>query len=295
MEMQQQSNPSPTAKRLRQQQLQLVGQSGDKEGGNKRQQRFWPCPICNRSFSSFVLEDHVNKCLDNCSASPPSSASSSFPTGDSASTTSAGELSLAALGQGRDDVLVVGFDGASLAGQGNSPCMATGGDVNLRHCFQKTSSQWTVESIECSNLHKPEAGNLHREDGFIEPIYKLLLDQEQEVFSLVKEDSGENELRHRLDCKEEEHGIASLSGEGSWTGNVNRDGVDKQGMAEEGKLGYSSGLDRPPPGFKLYEKQVQSQARLSMFRKFSSAPFERKCSVAVLQPGYSTTLIRFDG
>ncbi|CAM6085545.1 unnamed protein product [Calypogeia fissa] len=327
--MQKRSNPPQQhhgAKRLRQQQLQRAGSSPHNIGADKRQQRFWPCPLCNRSFALFRLEEHVNQCLDT-SPIPPTSPSAPFITKRD---TSCKPLDV--------ELYPTSIQGKNVDGRGEphnlerSPssgktsCVRTQKILSLESNLMqqpphvnvscslslvKTSSLPTErglslegnlmpqpphENVSCSvssvkTSCLPTERGLSLEGNLIQETHNGNVEDRGGgggVFAVEDVDGLKAQLRCKLeysssnpyrDCES-----TDLSAENHWTG---EDGgaSDEKGMAEDGRDGNGLAKDRPPAGFKLFQRQVQSQARLSMFRNFSSAALQRKASVTVLQPG----------
>ncbi|KAL3676334.1 hypothetical protein R1sor_026282 [Riccia sorocarpa] len=262
----------------------------------KKQHHFsWPCPVCHRSFASYLLDDHINHCRR-----PSNSLNSLSPTSRTdvpalPITQPPGEpVSVDIYSILQPAVDVSPSETRNVDAQKRTELKPSANSVDLQYEFDRSSgssfgpiqpnSYVRFDSFEddvnCSQMEVKLKVDSVSGSGITS---KSSVDETKALdFSSVKEEiivdgsQEQNSSKIKLEC-EVLLDTRSIQ--------VKEERMEEQGSAEVSKEGSGRG-ERPPPGFKLYERQKQSQAKLSMFFKnVLSADVERKSSVTVLQAG----------
>ncbi|KAL2608428.1 hypothetical protein R1flu_027001 [Riccia fluitans] len=248
----------------------------------KKQQQFcWPCPVCHRSFASYLLDDHIHHCCG-----PSNSLSSVFRTsptdGPKLITTEppSGPVSIDIF-----SILQSDYDTPSLPKIVNSE-----NTIDFRNAA--SSEECDRPSGSCGASIQPDS-DFQLEDGvsFRQKDLSVCVDRvpgsgntaessienTKSLNSKLITDGLEDMIK--FECNENKEVPVETRAV------VARESMEQQGSAEVLKDGNGR-REWPPPGFKLYQRQKQSQAKLSMFFKHvSPAGVESNSPVTVLQAG----------
>ncbi|KAL3676339.1 hypothetical protein R1sor_026287 [Riccia sorocarpa] len=255
----------------------------------KKQHHFsWPCPVCHRSFASYLLDDHINHCRRPSNSL--NSLSHTLRTDVPALPTTqppGGPDSVDIYSILQPVVDVCPSETRMVDAQKRTELNPSANSVDLQYEFDRSSSSCfgpiqpnSYARFEDDVICSQKEVKLSVESGITS---KSLVDETKALdFSSVKEEitvdgsQQQNSSKIKLECE------VLLDTRSIKVRDTN---MEQQGSVEVSKEGSGRG-ERLPPGFKLYERQKQSQAKRSIFYKnVSPADVERKSSVTVLQAG----------
>ncbi|KAG6546123.1 hypothetical protein Mapa_012157 [Marchantia paleacea] len=253
---------------------------------SNKKQCFWPCPLCNRSFASFLLDDHISDCLES---SLLESSQPKVKPGNAPADSSRDIISLL------QELVDVDPSAPEVSETEDTGDLQVGVSTHIILCESAGQMGQANVAIKVDldvqvqdELHKAELSSCNDELGRSKSTIDTLSSDIVINHLFVKEEisqkscqSGEAEPHVRTGTPVDLESIKlALRVESPKTASEQRE-FDELSQDGNGRV-----VERPPPGFKLYQRQKQSQPKLSMFFKQpASAAVERKPSVSVLQPG----------